>query len=344
MTDGAAGTGGSCIGPLRGDGATSSPSLRDPRLAALYARTPGAVAFVDESYRAKVFDGERAFYLLSAVTFATEQLDQVREVLTDIVGGLFWHTTEAFKIGRAGDIADMVGYVAEQVDWSVVTVEATITRAGGMDEARQVCLAALTREVARGTGPCAVRLLVADKVRDEHVNRVDQRTVAHLRSAGDIDANVTLYHGHMGTEPVLWTADVIAWAARRVVAIDDGRWIAPVRDVLTVIDARTGTPLDMKQPQAAAATPGAQQTTGKRRGQSIVAGASLSPQPPPQPGFTPGSTVLDDLVRQATELRRRWGHQGGIDGNTPAAVARRVTRARDHPPVPPPTSPPTPRR
>ena len=326
------------------NGPTSSPSLRDPRLAALYARTPGAVAFVDESYRAKVFDGERAFYLLSAVTFATEQLDQVREVLTDIVGGLFWHTTEAFKIGRAGDIADMVRYVAEQVDWSVVTVDATITRAGGLDEARQVCLAALTREVTRGTGPSAVRLLVADNVRDEHVNRVDQRTVAHLRSAGDIDANVTLYHGHMGTEPVLWTADVIALAARLVVAVDDGRWIAPVRDVLTVIDARTGTPMDMKQHQAAAATPGAQRTTGELRGKSVVAGTSLPPRPFPGPRFTPGSTVLDDLVRQAVQLHRHKGHQGGANGNTAAAVARRVAMAKNHPPAPPPTSPPAPHR
>ncbi|WP_268235194.1 hypothetical protein [Cellulomonas carbonis] len=31
----------------------TSPSLRDPKLAELYRRTPGAVAFVDESYRAQ---------------------------------------------------------------------------------------------------------------------------------------------------------------------------------------------------------------------------------------------------------------------------------------------------
>ncbi len=310
----------------------SSPSLRDSRLAGLYERTPGTVAFVDESYRAHTFAGEQPFYLLSAVTFDPDQLDQVREVLTDIVGGLFWHTTEAFKVGRTGDIADMVGYVAEQVGWSVVTVEATVTRDGGLDEARQTCLAALAREVTRGTGPDAVRLLVADKVRDEQVNQHDQRTMHALRAAGDVDPNVTLYHGRMGAEPLLWTADVIAWAARRALAVDDGRWIAPMRDVLTVLDARTGRALEMKQPQAAAATPGAQLATGDR-GRPVVAPTSLPSAPSSRAASTASGSVLDALTRQARELHRRSGHDGGAGGNTTAAVARRVALATRQPPA-----------
>lgn len=314
-----------------------SPSLRDSHLAGLYERTPGTVAFVDESYRAHTFAGEQPFYLLSAVTFDPDQLDHVREVLTDIVGGLFWHTTEAFKVGRTGDIADMVGYVAKQVGWSVVTVEATVTRDGGLDEARQTCLAALAREVTRGTGPDAVRLLVADKVRDEQVNATDQRTMRALRAAGDIDANVALYHGRMGAEPLLWTADVVAWAARRALAVDDGRWLAPVRDVLTVLDARSGQVLNMKQPQAAAATPGAQRATGDR-GQPIVAHASLPPTPSSRAAATASGSALDALTRQAREMHRRSGHDGGAGGNTPSAVARRVALARQEPPqaAPPP--------
>jgi len=39
----------------------------------------------------------------------------------------------------------------------------------------------------------------------------------------------------MGAEPMLWTADVVAWSAYRTLAVDDGRWIEPVRDVLTVL-------------------------------------------------------------------------------------------------------------
>lgn len=306
-----------------------SPSLRDPRLDTLYTRTPGAVAFLDESYRENPFPGERPFYAMSAVTFAKEQLDHVREVLTDIAGGRYWHTTEAFKLGRTHDITEMGQYLAERVEWSIVTVETTITARGGLPEARQTCLAAAAREVTRGSGPDAVRLLVADRNRDDALNRDDRRTVAALRSTGDIDENVALYHGRMGTEPMLWTADVVAWSAYRTLAVDDGRWIAPVRDVLTVLDARTGKPLDMKQPQAAAATPGAQQTTGENRGQSVVASTdSLQADThATREGFRRGTSVLDDLVRRVVRVREEAGARGHVDGNTPAAVNARLGRA-----------------
>lgn len=295
----------------------------------LYARVPGAVAFLDESYRENPFPGERPFYAMSAVTFAKDQLDHVREVLTDIAGGRYWHTTEAFKLGRTQDIAEMGQYLAEQVEWSIVTVEATITARGGLPEARQTCLSAAAREVTRGTGPDAVRLLVADRNRDDGLNRADRRTVAALRSAGDIDENVALYHGRMGAEPMLWSADVISWSAYRTLAVDDGRWIAPVRDVLTVLDARTGKPLDMKQPQAAAATPGAQQTTGENRGQSVVASEhSLQADAhATRGGFQRGTSVLDDLVRRVARVREEAGARGRVDGNLPAALNARLERA-----------------
>ena len=306
-----------------------SPSLRDPRLELLYQNAPGAVAFLDESYRENPFPGERPFYAMSAVTFAKEQLDHVREVLTDIAGGRYWHTTEAFKLGRTQDIAEMGQYLAEQVEWSIVTVEATITARGGLPEARQTCLSAAAREVTRGSGSGAVRLLVADRNRDDGLNRADQRTVGALRSAGDIDQNVALYHGRMGAEPMLWTADVISWSAYRTLAVDDGRWIAPVRDVLTVLDARTGKPLDMKQPQAAAATPGARRSTLHEGPQTSVASdASLqAATDTTRGGFQRGTSVLDDLVRRVARVREEAGARGIVEGNLPAALNARLERA-----------------
>ena len=224
-------------------------------------------------------------------------------------------------------------------------MEATITARGGLPEARQTCLAAAAREVTRGSGPDAVRLLVADRNRDDALNRADRRTVAALRSAGDIDENVALYHGRMGAEPMLWTADVVAWSAYRTLAVDDGRWIEPVRDVLTVLDARTGKPLDMKQPQAAAATPGARRSTLHEGPQTSVASDPTlqADAHTPREGFRRGTSVLDDLVRRVVRVREEAGARGHVDGNTPAAVNARLGRATqarrpgevDDPPTPP---------
>jgi hypothetical protein len=292
------------------------------------------VAFVDESYRANPLGSERAFYSMSAVTFAKEQLDHVREVLTDIAGGLYWHTTDANEAGRGQDIAHMTRFLARQSQWNIVTVETTITP--GDDDlrvARSTCLAAISREVQRGCGPDAVRLIVADNNRLEQFNRDDQRTVSQLRSVGDINPNVALYHGRMGQEPLLWAADVVSWSAYRNLAIDDGRWIEPLRDVLTVLDARTGRPVDMKQPQAAAATPGAQQTTGANvRGQSsVVSVISLPGQSPDRPAsaFRRGTSVMDDLAARVSRLRRDAGVRGITEGNTPKAIAARAQRRQE---------------
>ena len=289
----------------------TSPSLRDPKLAKLYQRTPGAVAFVDESYRAHPLGPERAFYSMSAVTFAKDQLDHVREVLTDIAGGRYWHTTEANAAGRHTDIARMTRFLARESQWNILTVEASIAPGDSdLRAARATCLAALSREVQRGQGPGAVRLIVADNNLANQVNHDDQRVMEQLRAARDIDRHVGLYHGRMAQEPLLWAADVVSWSAYRNLAIDDGRWIEPLRDVLTVFDARTGGPLNMKQPQAAAATRGAQLPVASQvRGEvSVASGTRVQDQRAENPdvarSFGRGTSVIDDLTVRVAQLRR----------------------------------------
>lgn len=303
----------------------SSPSLRDERLAAAYRRTRGPVAFVDESYKARAFPGERPFYAMSAVTFDAAAMDEVREVLTEIAQGRYWHTTEAFRQGRQEDIADMCRYIADQVDWNVVAVEATIS-SDGMAAARQTCLAAIAKEVTRGDGPGAVRLVVADKNKDPALSVADQQTFSALRAAGWIDPNVRLYHGRMGAEPLLWSADLIAWSTYRVLAVDDDRWIKPVQDVLTMIDAVSGSTLDldMNVPRGAAARgtevppkPGARTATGLSGPQHDVRVPSI----PPASGF------LEGIAAQSITARRSLGPSG--HANLPGSVqtaARSATR------------------
>lgn len=313
--------------------------LGDSHLHELYRRTPGgAVSFIDESYRNWSGAG-RPFYSMSAVTFALDQLDDVREAMTEIAGGRYWHTTDAFEQGNKDAITRMGRYIARSSEWNVVTVEAPVAAGdNGLTYARSTCLAALAREVTRGDGPNAVRLLVADRNRDDHLNQTDQKIISTMRSLSELDRTVTLYHGRMAKEPVLWAADTVSWSAYRTIAVDDDRWIAPVRDMLTVIDARTGQALDMKQPQAAAATgafapsPGAHQPVASERGGASVASASSVREnaavEPVAATFQRGSRTLDDLVKQIAYGRASAGAAGYVEGNTPDALAERAKRLR----------------
>ncbi|MCL2849923.1 MAG: hypothetical protein FWE61_07765 [Micrococcales bacterium] len=170
---------------------------------------------------------------------------------------------------------------------------------------------------------------MADSSLDRRTNVADQRTVSNLRTARDVAGAVRLYHGQMRDEPVLWAADVLAWAARRSIALDDTRWLALLDPVLTVLEARSGHVLKTQQPQAAVATPGVRQPDGEvPREPAAVAGATF---PSTVDGweahvFDRGTTVLDSLARQATEIRRALGARGVVAGNSPSAVERRARR------------------
>lgn len=57
------------------------------------------MAFVDEPYRPRPIGNERPFYSVSAVTFEISVLGHIRNVMTEIAQGRYWHTTEAMKYG-----------------------------------------------------------------------------------------------------------------------------------------------------------------------------------------------------------------------------------------------------
>lgn len=71
--------------------------LTDRALAELYRTTTGPVAFIDESYREPLHSDERPFYSMSAVIVGRDQGALVRDVLMDIPGSTYWHTTEAYR-------------------------------------------------------------------------------------------------------------------------------------------------------------------------------------------------------------------------------------------------------
>jgi len=196
----------------------------------------------------------------------------------------------------------------------------------------------LLREVTRGEGADAVRLVVADVTSDA---AVDRRVASRLRVTGLIDRHVMLYHARMVDEPMLWCADAVSWSAFRNLAVDDDRWVAPLFPVLSVFDASTGWRLEMKRPQAAyalgaeaAPPPGVQFAVGSGSGAQAVASiVDYTGGLVPSQSFSRGSTVLNDLVRQIEVVRREAGVQGVVDGNTPAALKarRRLVDVQDLP-------------
>ncbi|MDR1431544.1 MAG: hypothetical protein LBI99_05435, partial [Propionibacteriaceae bacterium] len=164
---------------------------RDQYLASQYQNRPGPVAFADETMLAKLFKrGDIPFYAMAAATFDRNSLDTIRDELLELVGGDYWHATEAYALGHYDQITEMAEHVAARAEWNIVTVEMPLPKGGSTDKARQTCLAALAKEVTRGTGPGAVRLIVAERNKTAKLNHLDQKTMHTLRQARDIHQDV----------------------------------------------------------------------------------------------------------------------------------------------------------
>ncbi|MGO1291631.1 MAG: hypothetical protein ACTMH0_10105 [Brevibacterium linens] len=244
----------------------SSPSLQAPALERFYlSAAPNSIAFIDESMRQPAVAGEDrvgqevSFYQMAAVIFSSARLDSVRERLVDVAGGTYWHTNRKFRgsdVDR-GDIVEMIEAVTEESVWNVIAVKMPMAGDARRDiaRARALCLDRLVRNLTSGTGDEAVRGIVADNNRDQKLNSVDEQVVDKLRRSGAIHSDVAFAHGRMGSEPLLWSADVMSWAVQRNLARDDTRFIEPTlrEGKLTMVNAVDGKPLKMKHPLGASA-------------------------------------------------------------------------------------------
>lgn len=313
----------------------SSPSLQSPDLERFYlGAAPSAVAFVDESMRLPSGSGQGSsrlqgsFYQMAAVIFAHARLDAIRERLVDRAGGRYWHTNKKFRgtDGDRGDIVEMIEFVTDASEWSVVAVKLPLAGNSrrALAQARTVCLDRLVRHLTTGTGEDAVRAIVADNNKDPALNKLDHRVLDRLRGSGMISRQVGFTHGLMGDEPLLWSADAISWAVQRNIARDDARFIQPTLDEgkLTMINAVDGESLNMKHPLGASAITRGPSALGPgssgSREYDVASSSMVSAQFWVDNGqmFAPGQTVSADLLRQIRKLgeltRRRIGHERAV--------------------------------
>lgn len=299
----------------------SSPSLQAPVLERFYlSAAPNPIAFIDESMRQPAVAGEGrvgqevSFYQMAAVIFSSARLDSVRERLVGVAGGTYWHTNKKFRgsdVDR-GDIVEMIEAVTEESVWNVIAVKMPMAGDARRDiaRARALCLDRLVRNLTSGTGDEAVRGIVADNNRDQKLNSVDEQVVDKLRRSGAIHSDVAFAHGRMGSEPLLWSADVMSWAVQRNLARDDARFIEPTlrEGKLTMVNAVDGKPLNMKHPLGASAFTRGPSSQGPglsgSPGHDVASPSMIPARFWVDNGalFAPGQSVGRDLQRQIRAL------------------------------------------
>ena len=210
-------------------------------LAEAYRRHPSAlVAFIDESYEL----GHRGtFCVMAAVVAPKARLDDLRAAVHTVVGGSYWHTTEALRTPpgqqRALDLAELMARVVG----GCLLVHRRWVDPGDSsgDRARRQCLEVLVHTLCAGRPPLAgaTTLLILEQRNTRRARAYDALIVREMRKAGTIDRQTRLVQASPADEHLLWLPDLACSAFRRVIVRRDRRLIDPLRAVTHVVGVRT---------------------------------------------------------------------------------------------------------
>lgn len=190
-----------------------------PSLARAYKNAPDEAAFLyfDESYAVPDAFQSKSFYILTAAQLRFRDLDSTRATLRNIVGGQWWHTTEALRSAEGKDTTEeLLRQMQEWADPYFVSVALPLTNAHDPENARRDCLRSLLSHVYRvpqeNTLPTG---LIFEARREHRDNDRDRNMLKRLRLDGVLPHSVTTAWVSPADECLLWLADLACMAYRR---------------------------------------------------------------------------------------------------------------------------------
>lgn len=181
------------------------------------------VAFIDESYLSPSlqlgqFKGNIAdtFYVTTAYLVPCSKHEDIRADLASIVGGYFWHTTQAHQKGDHEQIEKLCTYIAEggfADEHMIVSVKRPVDPSDGDAEiARAECLGSLLAVFEKGTLAPAVSLMVYEERKYQKQRNADERLIKSLRADRTIARNTRVFAASPSYERLLWLPDIVAFA------------------------------------------------------------------------------------------------------------------------------------
>lgn len=196
-----------------------------------HLRNSGPVAFIDESFATAAQDYGGGFYLLSAVVYEKEFLDQARKENNRAAGTNHWHTTNQNDSGNKTAIQALSRVIGEQS--TELIVAGLLDLEGlGLEQARKHCMAQLLAYLNQRN--CKLVIYERPALRSE-VNS-DSSQINKLRNQGLIGPNNRVIPSSPSAENLLWSADLLAWVVRRLLTHNEPGWIKSLSKTINLIE------------------------------------------------------------------------------------------------------------
>lgn len=213
-----------------------------------YSRTSGYVAFIDETYRVNNFEDEENFYLVAGILVHKDLLAERRQAFLRVTHSDYWHTTEAFAGQNQTTIRDFLRLLASTEDLQVFAFTVSVSEKQ-IENARRICLTQLLKVLEAYEVRTAVierRKLLSDR-------RSDEALFKKAIASGLVGRKLEIMQGHPAAECLLWGADLICWALRRYLALNETEWIKIIRESVFLVETDLEPPVKKKKPEPAAA-------------------------------------------------------------------------------------------
>lgn len=237
-------------------------------------RNPDAerIAFIDETFVEPSYDDNGklhpGYYAIAAVVVEADDIAKFREDYASSFGGInYWHTTDAVNNRGLEEDPDPENPSRKYSPWhvhknirpmldtlgrntkdgqNIVTLNFNIPYTDDSDErqrlrdaARAEAITALTTHLTHADPPTTTFVFEKTKAGDDK----DIETLNRLEKAGIIP-RINKIFAHPSEEPLLWGADLLAWASRRLLNETTLSWLDDAKIKARFLDSHVQTELN----------------------------------------------------------------------------------------------------
>lgn len=229
------------------------------------------IAFVDETFVEPSYDDNGklhpGYYAIAAVVVEADDIAKFREDYASSFGGInYWHTTDAVNNRGLEEDPDPENPSRKYSPWhvhknirpmldtlgrntkdgqNIVTLNFNISYTDDPDElqrfrdaARAEAITALTTHLTHADPPTTTFVFEKTKAGDDK----DIETLNRLEKAGIIP-RINKIFAHPSEEPLLWGADLLAWASRHLVNETSLTWLDDAKIKARFLDSHVQTEL-----------------------------------------------------------------------------------------------------
>lgn len=230
------------------------------------------IAFVDETFVEPSYDDNGklhpGYYAIAAVVVEADDIAKFREDYASSFGGInYWHTTDAVNNRGLEEDPDPENPSRKYSPWhvhknirpmldtlgrntkdgqNIVTLNFNIPYTDDPDElqrfrdaARAEAITALTTHLTHADPPTTTFVFEKTKAGDDK----DIETLNRLEKAGIIP-RINKIFAHPSEEPLLWGADLLAWASRRLLNETTLSWLDDAKIKARFLDSHVQTELN----------------------------------------------------------------------------------------------------